>query len=86
MDKSIKIKFYGKEGCADCMRSKALLASLKVSYEYVDIEKSFNAIEEIERITNGLKKTPTIVFSDGEFVIEPSNQRLSDLLLEKGII
>ncbi|MCA9385614.1 thioredoxin family protein [Candidatus Dojkabacteria bacterium] len=70
------ITFYGANWCGDCIRSKALLDNNEITYEYVDIEKNPEAVAYVEKINNGLRSIPTIVFDNGEVLTEPSNEQL----------
>lgn len=75
-----KIKFYGADWCPDCTRSKAFLDEQKVEYEYINIEKVPGAAEEVEKINNGYQSIPTIIFPDGQVLVEPSNEELQKAL------
>lgn len=48
-----KIIFYGSNWCADCRRSKELLDSLGVDYEYINLEKDPTAVERVLEINKG---------------------------------
>lgn len=74
------IIIYGANWCPDCKRSKDFLDSYQVKYEYIDIEKSPEAIAKIEQINNGLRRIPTIIFEDGSILVEPSNKELAEKL------
>lgn len=73
------IVFYGKESCADCKRSRRLLDSRGIVYEYRDIEVSPIYLAEMLKLAHGRYKTPTIVW-DNKIVQEPSNSELLDEL------
>lgn len=75
-----KIKFYGAAWCPDCTRSKAFLDEQKVEYEYINIEEVPGAAEEVEKINNGYRSIPTIIFPDGQVLVEPSNVELQKAL------
>jgi len=76
----MKIKFYGATWCPDCRRAKQYLDEHDVTYEYINIEEVPGAVEEVERINKGLQSIPTIVFPDGEILVEPSNDELKTAL------
>ncbi len=78
----MKIKFYGATWCSDCRRSKTYLDEKNIPYEYINIDEVEGAAEEIEKINNGLKSIPTIVFPNGKILVEPSNQELQKALDE----
>lgn len=75
-----KIKFYGATWCPDCSRSKAFLDERNVEYEYINIEEVPGAAEEVEKINNGYRSIPTIIFPDGRILVEPSNEELQKAL------
>jgi mycoredoxin len=74
------ITFYGTPTCVDCFRSKTFLEKHKISFDYIDITKHSEAIEQVESLNGGLRITPTIVFEDSSVLAEPSNQQLADKL------
>ena len=73
-------KFYGATWCADCHRSRKFLDEKNVEYPLIDIDKVPGAADEVAKINNGYKSIPTIVFSDGSVLVEPSNQELANKL------
>lgn len=77
-----KIIFYGADWCPDCIRSKAFLDEQKVEYEYINIEEVPGAAEEVEKINKGYQSIPTIIFPDGQVLVEPSNEELQKALSE----
>jgi len=76
----MKIKFYGATWCPDCRRAKQFLDEKSITYEYINIEEVPGAVEEVEKINNGLQSIPTIVFPNGEILVEPSNEQLQKAL------
>lgn len=80
------ITFYGADWCGDCRRSKRLLDSLNVSYEYVDTETTAGAIEKVLEYNKGAQSIPVIVFSDGTHLTEPSDPDLRAKLEELSLI
>jgi mycoredoxin len=73
-------KFYGADWCADCKRSREFLDTNGITYNYIDIDKVPSAADEVSEINNGFKSIPTLVFSNGEVLVEPSNSQLADML------
>jgi len=69
---------YGASWCPDCRRAKQFLASHRVAYDWVDLETQPERISEVESRNNGKRIIPTIVFPDGTFLAEPSNDELAD--------
>jgi len=74
------IVMYGTPWCGDCTRSRRLLERNGVAYRYVDIEAEPEAVATVERLNGGLHSVPTIVFTDGSVLVEPSNKVLATKL------
>jgi thioredoxin reductase (NADPH) len=70
------ILVYGAEWCADCHRTKALLDQFEVPYTYKDIDSDAAIKDEMLALVDGKNIIPTIVFSDGSIMQEPSNDQL----------
>lgn len=75
-----QIKVYSTVWCPDCKRAKKFLAEHRVPYENIDIEHDEKAMAFIEKINNGMRSIPTIVFPDGSILTEPSNAQLAEKL------
>ena len=67
-----RITMYGAEWCGDCRRSKKLLDTLNVDYDYVDLEAVVEGAAQAEAIS-GRKNIPVIAFPDGTHQVEPSD-------------
>jgi mycoredoxin len=74
------IILYGTAWCGDCRRSRRFLESEGVPYRYIDIDLDAAATAEVERINEGYRSVPTIVFPDGSVLVEPSNRELAGKL------
>jgi thioredoxin reductase (NADPH) len=74
------IKLYGANWCPDCRRSKAFLTEQGIPFEYIDLEKIPEATAIVEELNDGKRIIPTIIFDDGEILVEPSNEELADKL------
>ncbi len=70
------IKIYGTIWCPDCHRSKRLLESKEIPFEWVNIDKDKSASSLVKEINNGNRSVPTIIFPDGSHLTEPSNAEL----------
>ncbi|MFA5894795.1 MAG: glutaredoxin domain-containing protein [Candidatus Shapirobacteria bacterium] len=75
-----KIVLYGATWCADCARSKAYLDSRGVEYEYINLEEDVTAAAKVTEINHGMQSIPTIVFPDGNILVEPSDEQLGEEL------
>lgn len=74
------IVVYGTTWCPDCRRSKQFLGDQRVHYHWVDIERDPEAMAYVERVNQGKRIIPTIVFPDGSILVEPSNAELAEAL------
>ena len=74
------VRVLGTTWCGDCVRSKALLERHGVVYEWTDIERDDVAAAEVEALNNGHRVVPTIIFDDGDVLVEPSDAELATKL------
>lgn len=75
-----KLRVYGALWCPDCRRAKEFLGSHRIPYEWIDLEEQPEAVAEVEKLNDGKRIIPTIVFPDGQHLAEPSNDELADAL------
>ncbi|MCG3259411.1 MAG: FAD-dependent oxidoreductase [Candidatus Heimdallarchaeota archaeon] len=73
-------KFYGTAWCSDCKISKSFLNEHLIDYDYIDITDNEEAAKIVEKINDGKRKVPTIKFSDGTYLVEPTNAELAEKL------
>ena len=71
---------YGTSWCGDTRRARRIFDELETVYEYFDIDKDMDARKEVERINNGNRSVPTIIFADGSILVEPSSEELREKL------
>ena len=71
-----KILVYGAEWCGDCHRTRALFDQYSVAYDYLDIDADPAAKAAMLELVDGRNAIPTIVFTDGSIMQEPSNDEL----------
>ncbi len=71
------IRMYGANWCPDCRRAKAFFGEQRVHYDYIDLDQHPDAVADVERINNGLRSIPTIVFPDNTILVEPSTTELA---------
>lgn len=71
------IKLYGAPWCPDCKRSKKFLAEHRVPFDWIDIDQDGEARRYVEELQKGGRSIPTIVFRDGSYLIEPSDDELA---------
>ncbi|HUX03784.1 MAG TPA: glutaredoxin domain-containing protein [Acidimicrobiales bacterium] len=71
------LRVLGTSWCGDCARSKTFLDKNQVDYQWVDIELDEGAAREVESLNDGHRVVPTIIFPDGDVLVEPSNAELA---------
>jgi thioredoxin reductase (NADPH) len=75
-----KIIVYSTVWCRDCKRAKKFFGEHRIQYENIDIEQNPEAVEIVKKLNNGMRSVPTILFSDGSILVEPSNAQLAEKL------
>jgi mycoredoxin len=78
------ITVYGTTTCADCNRSKKVLETSGVHYDFIDLEVVTEAAAMAEKLA-GRKSTPVLSFPDGSVQVEPTDAELSAKLAELGL-
>jgi thioredoxin reductase (NADPH) len=71
------ITMYGTLWCGDCKRAKKFFGEQRIHFDYVDVEQDANGLAFVERVNDGRQTVPTIVFADGDILVEPSNAQLA---------
>lgn len=71
------ITVYGAPWCPDCRRVKKFLGEQRVAFGWVDIDDDANGLATVERLQNGGRTIPTIVFDGGEHLVNPGNDELA---------
>jgi thioredoxin reductase (NADPH) len=71
------ITVYGAPWCPDCKRAKAFLSSHRIAYDWVDIDQDAAGLARVQEIQRGGRTIPTIVFSDGSVLLEPTDEELA---------
>lgn len=71
-----KMKLYGRSFCPQVYTVRRELDRNGIEYEYIDIRQDASAAEQVREINNGYESVPTLVFSDGSTLTEPSTREL----------
>jgi len=71
------IKVYGAPWCPDCKRAKKFLGEQRVASDWVDIHADPEGLRFVEKLQGGGRVIPTIIFPDGSYLLEPSNDELA---------
>jgi len=72
-----EITVYGAPWCPDCKRAKKFLAEHRVAYGWVDIDLDADGLAFVEKLQDGGRTIPTVVFGDGSHLLEPGNDELA---------
>ena len=72
-----EIQVYGAPWCPDCRSSKKFLGEHRVEYDWIDIDQDSEGLRFVEELQNGGRTIPTVIFSDGSHLLEPSNEELA---------
>jgi mycoredoxin len=75
-----QIRVYGTRWCPDTVRAKQCLIRHSIPFEWCDIEQDSNGCAFVEKVNGGNRSVPTIVFSDGSILVEPSIHELEKKL------
>jgi glutaredoxin-like protein len=75
-----EIVVYGTPWCGDTRRSRRFLERYSVPYTWVNVDKDTEGRRYVEEVNRGFRSVPTIVFSDGSVLVEPSDRQLREKL------
>jgi mycoredoxin len=78
------IVVYGTAWCGACRLVKRVLGEVGCNYEWIDIDKNPLAAERVIELNAGLRSVPTIVFRDGQVLVEPRRHELLAALNRNG--
>ena len=71
---------YSTQWCGYCKRLKAMLNQDGITFTEIDLEHDSDAVAIVERVNNGNQTVPTLVFSDGEAMTNPSVAKVKEKL------
>ena len=83
---SKQLLVYGRPGCPRVYPVRTFLKNAEIKYTYIDIYQDDEARERVRSINGGNESVPTIVFSDGSTLTEPSSAELRKQLLGHGYV
>jgi len=75
---SNQIIIYGTRWCGDTRRALRFLDQNNIPYQWVDIDQDKEASAYVEKVNNGYRSVPTILFPDGSLLVEPSTTQLAE--------
>ena len=70
------ITMYGADWCGDCIRAKAFFDEHAMSFDYVDLVEFPDETDVVLERNGGVQKIPLVIYPDGSFQIEPTNDEL----------
>jgi mycoredoxin len=74
------IIIYGTTWCPDCVRAKNVFSKKGIEYTWINISDDMEARAYVEKVNQGSRSVPTIIFEDGDILVEPSNAELKNKL------
>src|SRR5262245_21830591 len=74
---------YATSHCPDCHQARLILDSEAVPYAWIDIDRQPEFVQRVMEINGGYRSVPTIVFADGQVLVEPSRQQLMTALTSR---
>jgi glutaredoxin-like protein len=74
--KPTRIVMYSTSWCSDCRRAKKFLDKNNISYIEVDVDDDEKGKAFVIEVNNGARVVPTIIFPDGDTLVEPSTDEL----------
>lgn len=77
-----QITMYTTPWCGFCRRLKSQLAREGITMNEIDIERDPEAAEYVMRVNGGNQTVPTLVFSDGTAMTNPSARQVKRKLAE----
>ncbi|MBM3744008.1 MAG: mycoredoxin [Actinobacteria bacterium] len=75
---------YSTSWCGYCKRLKSQLNDLGITFDEVNIEEVPGTAEIVEKVNNGNQTVPTLVFSDGTAMTNPSAKQVQEKLQTLG--
>jgi len=76
------LTMYTTSWCGYCVRLKGQLDRAGVSFDEVNIEQHPDAAATVERVNQGNRTVPTLVFADGTAMTNPSASQVTRKLAE----
>lgn len=71
---------YSTTWCGYCTRLKNQLAELNITFKEINIEEVPGTAEIVEAVNNGNRTVPTLVYSDGTAMTNPSAKQVAEKL------
>ena len=76
----MSIVMYSTSWCGYCKRLKSQLAEIGVTFDEINIEEVPGTAEIVDKVNGGNRTVPTLVFSDGSAMTNPSVKEVVEKL------
>ncbi len=76
-----QLTMYTTTSCASCAQLKRALAADGIEFAEVDVENEPGAAQYVLSVNGGVRQAPTVVFSDGSALVNPSAAEVRQQLL-----
>ncbi len=76
MTENTKILFYGTNWCGDCRRALKIFGEHNIEFTFINIDQDPAGEAFVKSKNRGNRSVPTIIFTDGSILVEPSNDEL----------
>lgn len=80
MSTQIPIRVLNTNWCPYCRILKDFLDKQEIPYEEFNVDEDDDALTEINKLQNGGRTVPTVVYADGTHDVNPSAARLMEKL------
>jgi len=85
MSRPLPITMYTRPTCEDSDLARRRLQELGIPFQEINVDEDEVAAQYVERVNQGYRSTPTIVFGDEVFiVVEPTVEELDAALRRAG--
>jgi len=74
------LRVLSTDWCPYCHILKSFLDKQEIPYEQFDVDQDADALAEINKLQNGGRTVPTVVYADGTHDVNPSAARLMEKL------
>jgi mycoredoxin len=79
-DATPAVTMYTTTWCGYCKRLKRMMQDDGINFVEVDIETTPGTAEIVEKVNNGNQTVPTLVFTDGTAMTNPSLAKVKEKL------
>ncbi|MDP6823524.1 MAG: glutaredoxin domain-containing protein [Dehalococcoidia bacterium] len=74
------LRVLSTDWCAYCRVLKHFLDEHAIPYDQLNVDEDDDALAEIQKLQNGGRTVPTVIYADGTHDVNPSGTRLMEKL------